>query len=75
MRLDTSHGTYAVQAQISGRVEPIDGRFHWSGRIAPDSRVAELVRCGLKDATLDGIPIRLTEIDPWGGVLVRGVGP
>jgi hypothetical protein len=31
------------------------------------------VRSGLRSATLDGVPVKLTEIDPWGGVLVRGV--
>lgn len=75
MRLETSRGTYQVQASIKGRVEPVDGRYHLSGRIEPEPGVAALVREGLRDAILDGIPVKLTEIDPWGGVLVRGVGP
>lgn len=72
MRLETERGTYDVRAQMAGRVEPVDGRYHWDGRIAPDPRVADLVRSGLRDATLDGKPVKLTEIDPWGGVIVRG---
>jgi hypothetical protein len=73
MRLETARGGFEVEARMSGRTEPIDGRFHWDGRIAPDPRVAELVRSGVRDALLDGARIRLMEIDPWGGVLVRGV--
>jgi hypothetical protein len=60
---------------MQGRVEPVDGRFHWAGRIAPDERVEALVRSGERDARLDGVAVRLTEVDPWGGVLVRGTGP
>jgi hypothetical protein len=60
-----------VSAEVSGKVEPVDGRWHLAGRIAPHPEVAELVRRGLRRATLDGVPVRLIEIDPWGGVLVR----
>jgi len=55
------------------RLETARGGFEVEARIAPDPRIAELVRSGLRSATLDGVPVRLTEIDPWGGVLVRGV--
>jgi Domain of unknown function (DUF4873) len=75
MRLETARGGFDVVARMGGRLEPVDGRYHWDGRIAPDPRVAALVRRGLRDAVLDGVPVRLTEIDPWGGVAVRGVAP
>jgi hypothetical protein len=26
---------------LSGRFEPIDGRFHWSGRVTADDRLTE----------------------------------
>ena len=55
------------------RLETARGGFEVEARIAPDPRIAELVRSGLRSATLDGVPVKLTEIDPWGGVLVRGV--
>lgn len=71
MELVTVEGTFEVQARVSGRVEPVDGRYHAAGRIAPHPEVAALVRRGLRRATLDGTPVRLTEIDPWGGVLFR----
>lgn len=75
MRLETARGTFEVNARMSGRVEPVDGRFHWDGRIEPDERIAALVRAGLREASLEGVPVRLTEVDPWGGVLVRGMRP
>ncbi|HCT77960.1 MAG TPA: DUF4873 domain-containing protein [Micromonosporaceae bacterium] len=72
MLLETARGAFEVEAVISGRLEPVDGRYHWSGRIEPRPEIAALVRAGLREATLNGVPVRLTEIDPWGGVLVRG---
>ena len=75
MRLETAHGVFEVRAVLAGRVEPVDGRYHCDGRIAPDERVAALVRAGLREARLDGLAVRLTEVDPWGGVLVRGTRP
>jgi len=71
VELVTAEGTFEVQAKVSGKVEPVDGRFHLAGRIAAHPEVAALVRRGVRDATLDGTRIRLTEIDPWGGVLFR----
>ena len=71
MELVTEDGTFQVRAVVSGRVEPVDGRYHLSGRIAPHPEVAALVRRGLKRATLDGVPVRMTEIDPWDGILIR----
>jgi len=70
---------YAVRIRIAGRVEPIDGRFHWAGRIAPEEPVAGLVRAGTRTGTLavpggEPAPARLGEVDPWGGVRVTGVG-
>jgi hypothetical protein len=71
MELVTEGGTFEVRAEVSVRVEPVDGRWHLSGRIAAHPEVAALVRRGIRRATLDGVPVRLTEIDPWGGVLIR----
>lgn len=73
MRLETERGAFEVRAQMGGRVEPLDGRYHWDGRISPQPEVVALVRAGLREATLDGVAVRLIEIDPWGGILVRGV--
>jgi len=74
-------GDVAVRAdaRLAGRVEPVDGRFHWGGRLAPDPELAGLVRGGARAVLLrvdDGPPrdARLQEVDPWGGVRVAAVG-
>lgn len=73
MTLETKAGAWEVEAVLSERVEPLDGKCHVSGRIAPHPEVAALVRAGVRDANLDGLPVRLAEVDPWGGVLIRAV--
>jgi len=70
----------AVQVRLSGRIEPVDGRYHWAGRIAAHDAVTGLVRAGVRSATLrigDGAPVavRLGDVDPWGAVRVRATSP
>lgn len=71
-------GDLAVTVHLAGRWEPVDGRFHWGGRIEPVSEVADLVRAGRREARLRigdrEAPARLAEVDPWGGVRITGVG-
>jgi hypothetical protein len=69
----------AVRTALSGQVDPLDGRYHWGGRIHPDERVVALLRAGRRDVTLqvggaEPLPARLTEADPWGGVVVAATG-
>ena len=68
-----------VRVAFAGRFEPVDGRYHWGGRIAPHLRLSELVRGGQRSATVQigqypGVTARLAEVDPWGGIRVVGVG-
>ncbi|RKF26398.1 DUF4873 domain-containing protein [Micromonospora globbae] len=71
-------GDTPVRVHLSGRWEPVDGRYHWGGRIEPDPRVARLLRAGHRQVALriaDRVsPARLAEVDPWGGVRITGVG-
>ena len=69
----------SVRVAFAGRFEPIDGRYHWGGRIAPHVRLSDLVRAGQRSATVQighnpGVTARLAEVDPWGGIRVVGVG-
>lgn len=68
-----------VRVHLSGRWEPVDGRYHWSGRIEPEPRVAVLLRSGRRDVELRiadrARPARLAEVDAWGGVRITGLGP
>ena len=42
-----------VDVRLTGRLEPVDGRYHWGGRIAPRADVARLRRTGTADVTVD----------------------
>jgi hypothetical protein len=71
--------TVRADARLTGHVEPVDGRFHWGGRLAPNAELAGLVRGGARAVLLrldDGpsCDARLQEVDPWGGVKVSAVG-
>jgi hypothetical protein len=68
-----------VEIRASARFEPVEGRFRWAGRTAPDADLCERVSGGLRDAriTIPGSPpmvVRLSEPDPWGGVRLSGIG-
>src|SRR6185436_18742310 len=41
-----------VRVRFAGRFEPVDGRYHWGGRIAPDDRLGELIRAGQRSVTV-----------------------
>lgn len=69
-----------VTVALAGHSEPIDGRYHWYGRITADDDVTALRRPGREPVTLtlpEGkpVPAKLAEVDPWGSVRVTGVGP
>jgi hypothetical protein len=71
--------TVRADARLTGQVEPVDGRFHWGGRLAPGPELAGLVRAGSPAALLrvdDGpwCEARLAEVDPWGGIRVSALG-
>jgi hypothetical protein len=73
--LSASGAVVTVQVRLSGRIEPLDGRYHWAGRIAPHEAVTRLFDAGLRSAALriadqDSVQVRLSEVDPWGAVRV-----
>jgi hypothetical protein len=64
-----------VQVNLRGRFEPLDGRFHWYGRIAADP-LAEL-RAGMTvtlTTSRGSAEGRLSDIDPWGRFRISGTG-
>ncbi|MFG3302731.1 DUF4873 domain-containing protein [Micromonospora chersina] len=67
-----------VRLHAGGRWEPVDGRYHWAGRIEPESRMLRLLRSGRRDVEVRVgervVRGRLAEADPWGGVRITGVG-
>ncbi|MEU8072736.1 MULTISPECIES: DUF4873 domain-containing protein [unclassified Micromonospora] len=67
-----------VRLHAGGRFEPVDGRYHWAGRVEPEPRLVRLLRSGRRDVEVRigerATRARLTEVDPWGGVRITGVG-
>lgn len=66
-----------VDVQLRGHFEPLDGRFHWYGRIAVNPALTEAVRSGAT-VTLTtaegGAEGRLSDVDPWGRFRISGTG-
>lgn len=70
-------GPIEVEARLRGHFEPIDGRFHWWGRLQPDERLSTSYRPGdtIALATPHGeVTARLSDVDPWGRFRVTGTG-
>lgn len=66
-----------VEVHLRGHFEPIDGRFHWYGRIDADEALTARHRSGSTVAlqTPHGIAAgRIADVDPWGRFRVTGLG-
>jgi hypothetical protein len=66
-----------VEVQLRGHFQPIDGRFHWYGRIEANDTLAERHRAGATVAlkTPHGIAAgRIADVDPWGRFRITGKG-
>ena len=66
-----------VDVRLRGHFEPIDGRFHWWGRIAANALIDAEQSSG-RTVTLvtphgeaEG---RLSDVDPWGRLRINGTG-
>lgn len=65
---------HPVHARLAGRLDPIDGRYHWQGMIFDnglDVRLPQPVTVSVAGRTADA---RLTERTPWSTFSVVGVG-
>lgn len=70
---------HAVELHLTGHFQPLDGRYHWGGRMTGGSAVSALLRAGRRDVRLRcapaaSVPARLLEVDPWGNVRFCGTG-
>lgn len=62
-------------ADLRGRFEPIDGRFHWYGRVASPGLDGIAPGTTVTVATAHGeASARLSDVDPWGRPRVSGLG-
>jgi len=65
-----------VRAMLRGYFQPIDGRYHWYGRLDADQAVTDLVEGGRKELLLrtpEGeATATLSDPDPWQRYRVTG---
>ncbi|GAB4586580.1 DUF4873 domain-containing protein [Nocardia sp. IFM 10818] len=76
--LDAPGAEVPVTVTLNGHLDPIDGKFHWYGRVAAADGV-DLPGPGRGQVflTLPGgapAPGALQERDPWGNLRIIGVG-
>ena len=67
---------HPVSVTLRGQFQPLDGHFHWYGRITPGTPVDE-VRSGTAvtlRTDLGEAPAKLSDKDPWGRFRVTGTG-
>ncbi|WP_110206169.1 DUF4873 domain-containing protein [Nocardioides daejeonensis] len=66
----------SVDVTLRGAFQPIDGRFHWYGRIVATDALAD-VRSGAaaRLTTPHGsADAKLSDVDPWGRFRITGTG-
>ncbi|MCM6775482.1 DUF4873 domain-containing protein [Nocardia sp. CDC159] len=74
--LDAPGVELLVTVTLNGHPDPIDGRYHWYGRITADADLPDPGRGGVFLTLPGGRPTagRLQERDPWGHLRITGVG-
>jgi Domain of unknown function (DUF4873) len=75
-RLTIGQAEFDVQVELRGHFEPIDGRYHWYGRVARSEPLAAALR-GLKAAGVIHTPhgngdCEVAEPDTWDRYRVTG---
>ncbi|MDN5919409.1 MAG: DUF4873 domain-containing protein, partial [Pseudonocardia sp.] len=67
-----------VQVRLECRLEPFDGKVHWSGRVLVNARLTELIGNGSAEVELrtggHSAPGKLAEPDMWQRYRATGVG-
>ena len=66
----------AVEITLRGHFQPIDGRYHWYGRVSPHTELSELAGGRKRPAKLrtpEGVADgELSDPDPWGRYRITG---
>jgi cation diffusion facilitator CzcD-associated flavoprotein CzcO len=75
--LTIGESRFAVEVELRGHFQPIDGRYHWYGRIAAQEELRSALDSGRTTAVLatqeGSAPCELSDPDPWGRFRVTGV--
>ena len=70
--LITESEEHDVRVRLTGRLDPIDGKYHWQGMVFDTVRPHP----GAAKLTINGrtTPARITEQTPWGHCSIAGTG-
>lgn len=74
--LVTDDVVHPVEVQLRGFFQPLDGHFHWYGRIAESPDLAD-IRSGATvtlQTPYGEATGRLTDVDPWRRFRISGTG-
>jgi len=75
--LEVGERSYDVRVELRGYFQPIDGRYHWYGRIAADPALDEVLAAGRRRGTLStpqgSAPAEVGDPDPWGRYRIEGI--
>ena len=75
-RLESTGDAVEVEVTLRGHFEPLDGRFHWYGRLAAHDELSRWQ----PGATVvlrtphGSAPGKLSDVDPWGRFRISGTG-
>lgn len=68
----------AGEAELRGHVDPIDGRYHWYGRVSAnpdlDALMSGPVAVELRTPEGSATATKLGDADTWGRLRISGVG-
>lgn len=68
----------AGEAELRGYFEPIDGHYHWYGRVSANPALVALltgpVSVELRTPEGSATATKLGDTDPWGRLRISGVG-
>ena len=78
--LTIGDAAHPVRVRLTGRIDPIDGRYHWQGTVfsptsdpLPDEALKQSRAATLSVGELSA-PARIVEQTPWGTHSIAGVG-
>ena len=75
--LEVARRRFDVRVELRGHFQPIDGRYHWYGRIAADPALTEVLAAGRQRGRLTtpqgSAPAEVGDPDEWGRFRVEGV--
>jgi Domain of unknown function (DUF4873) len=69
--------TFDVEADLRGKFEPIDGRYHWYGRLGRNDLLAAALTAGRAEGTIRTAQgtarCEISDPDPWLRYRVSGI--